>query len=260
MSKLLEDVAKKFTGRLHGRIRRMKLQKHEPGDRDWIGKLLIFFSLENCREYFETEIVKPAYCRFSLGMPKDEVLKKIREMELLNRGRNFLKKGEKRLSEYLVDFSFSNLTIEQALGTKPMPEGRQKEKFELLMACESESSPTDTEVMKDFMKLIDVKAPIKMMIFQAREGNRRKNLMDKLGKVLQRHSKYERDKAAESQWLFIGNPGYKDWMEQIDSPNALPRQIHILDTTKAKPDFVPCDELWSWDEGPEEDYHADFEE
>jgi hypothetical protein len=261
MSKLLEDIAGRFTGRLHGRIRCMKEFKHASlNDNTRIGKLLIFYSLENCREFFETPERKRAFCRFSIGQPKKEFEALVQKMEEKLRGRNFLKKGVKNLSEYLVDFSFSNLTIDQALGHEEMPPGRENEKFELLMAAESEGDKDDKGILKDFMKLIDVKAPVKVMIFQAREGKLRDALRDKFKEVLLRHSKYHRDKSVESQWLFIGTPGYRDWMNQWKNPGGLPKQIEILDVAGNEPAFVNKSDWWSWEIGPVADYKMDYEE
>ena len=103
--------------------------------------------------------------------------------------------------EYMVDYSISRLSIPQAIrqSKEKLPELVGDQKYGMLLAVESELG-NDVEVARDFLKLLDFKAPIKWLIFRKRRNH--EELYVRLSWVLSHHLTYD----ANDSILLIGLP------------------------------------------------------
>jgi len=240
----LEAFCKHFTAELHHRVGELCNLGVDPGDRDRIDKLAIFFALEDCRDRFarNADGALPT-SRFSMREPKDVTVSALHgalERTRGGGGRTLLSKAKKNLMEYLVDFSFSNYSIPQAIGKSKSTAAKQ---FKLLLAAESELG-SQFDVLRDFLKLVVVRSPVKVMVYSARtRTNYLTALIDGFERILDTHAKpYLKD---ESRWLFVGIPRYAQWIEQWDKPESLPRQVYVVGPNLDKPKLQAKD-WWRW--------------
>jgi len=238
-----ESICRYFTSALHKGVGSLRDAGYKPKKREWLQKAVIFYALEKCRNLLAHDNV-PVWGRFSMGeMPKSEAKAKLRRLMDRTRGFHSLKSGQTKLSEYLVDFSFSDYKITELIGSEPMPPGG---KFQLLLAAESEMDEKEVKVLEDFIKLIDVKSAYKVLVSRARVGDEKTSLINALQGILSRHSRYE--PKLEPHWLFVGIPALSDWMDNWDHPTVLAHHVHILDPSAASPSLTPRDDLWVWED------------
>lgn len=144
-------------------------------------KKQIFLALDACKPEFATKFTGPVWSRWS-GIKR--------------------KPSDTKVLEYLLDYSISRHTIPQAIrqAKANKPELTDAEKYGLLLAVESELDD-DPSVARDFLKLLDVKALVKLLLFRKRRDQ--PALYTRLNWVMAHHASYE---PAESI-LLIGLPG-----------------------------------------------------
>jgi len=185
----MERICRRFTSHMHRGVCAIKASGFKPKRSDaWIEKLVVLFALEHCRDLISGE-GDPIRCHFTLGnIPKDEVAAKVRAAVESVRGFNMKDPAATTLSEYLVDFSFSAYSLKHILGTKVVPPGG---KFRLLLAAESEMSFEHRLVIDDFVKLLEIKSPVKVVVFQSRTGERRTALAQAFQDIIRRHGRYD---------------------------------------------------------------------
>lgn len=245
MSDLARNVCGSFSKSLHERVGEARNFGVNPKDSDWMEKFLILFALEDCQSCFETQDQKQKpVCRFSMGLSKNEMRAKL-QTELMDQRQKWLmdkyqKAAAAILHESLVDFSLSNYSLPQAAGdpdAPPMPEG---ETFELLMIAESEMG-TKKQVFEDFLKLPCVDSTFKVMVYKApKQKKSGKELIAGFERII----KISRKNHDRAEWLFIGLPGYREWVDSWDEPKDLTTQVLYLGPKQDK--LVSHDEWWGW--------------
>ena len=243
-----KTICRLFTGALHQRINTMRGHNIPSKERGWVHTMQIFFSLEDTRDVFgRLDGSVPVRCRFSMGIPDEEAKLKLDDLAKKTRGTHFLAEHAKGLlEEYLLDFSFSEYTLDQLRQPATMPAGK---KFRLLLVAESEMSPVKEKTYEDFTKLIEVNAPVRVMVHFAKTqtgkiGEIKKAFED----ILAGHNGFARARTAD--WLFIGIPDYTKWVDRWNEPEKLPRTVFRLDSTSAAPRLVEEASWWSWDAPP----------
>lgn len=108
-------------------------------------------------------------------------------------------------SEYLVDFSWTTYNrIEDHLHLDCLPATGNY--YGLLLACECEEG-ADGAVLYDFIKLVDLCCPIKIMAyrFDSRKEDKLQRLHGNFEMILNRHSGFKNNEA----WLLLGVPIYR---------------------------------------------------
>lgn len=155
-----------------------------PADRR-IPSSMIFRALRSIRELLQDYYGGPLKCRFSGYNEEDKV--------------SCSDPTPFRVLEYLVDFSFSRLSIPQAIGD-PRAEPPGDTKFELLFAAESELG-TDNEVCRDLLKLLDTQSRIRCLLYRKRKRElHEERLKTRLLCVLRSHSRFDPE---DGGWLFV---------------------------------------------------------
>jgi hypothetical protein len=141
----------------------------------------LFLTLNGCKEFFATKYGCEVRSRWSVGKSDEP-----RDTEII---------------EFLVDYSISRFSIPQAI-RQPKPKLTElvgEQKYGMLLAVESELGD-ETEVARDFLKLLDVKAPVKLLFHR---GNMKlDSLYARLTWVLSHHCCYD----PEESILLIGLP------------------------------------------------------
>ena len=151
-----------------------------------IDKREIFKSLAATRELFEEYLHEEVYFRFSGA--KEAA---INDPDLQGRCE------EHTALEYLVDFSFSAFSIPEAIGQKIID---QPVNYEMLLAVESELG-TLNEVCRDLLKLLDVKAALKCLIYsEPRRKSTRERLYQRILRVFASHS----HPGEPDSWILLG--------------------------------------------------------
>lgn len=184
-----------------------------------VDKLAIFRGLRDCRDILahRFDCQHHVFCRYSLNVDNQQ----LGEMLLSD-------EGYWGMIEYLVDFSFSCLPIPVVIGQRdnpPIPEGFQ---YEMLLAVESEMG-TIHEVSRDFLKLLDVRARAKLLIFRARTSNfRKKEIETALETVMANHANPPND----DEVLMIGIPSYKQFREAANANQQAPYQLYTSANSK----------------------------
>ena len=138
--------------------------------------------------------------------------------------------------------SISSHKLEHADGSntdEPFPDD---EKFRLLLVAESEMG-SKAEVLRDFLKLTCIECPIKVMVYKAVEQGEREAMKDAFLNVIA-NARREQDGA---EWLLVGIPGYKQWLDSYGDPAGLTRSVHVL--SPAGDEFLDRDDLWHWNDG-----------
>ena len=130
--------------------------------------------------------------------------------------------------EYLVDFSFSVLPIPLAIGQRQRAGIPDSVKYEMLLAAESEMG-SENEVARDFLKLLDVRARVKILVYRAREKNAWISRMEnKLVTVLRGHAyPLENDTV-----LIAGIPSYFQWADA--KKRGQPRRASCIQSVRMK--------------------------
>ena len=231
MSALARQVCAQFFASLHENVGEARVFGIEPADRDWMEKFLILFALEDCQNSFKAVNRKPI-CRFSMGLAKEDTKAKLQKYLIQIRNDRLRKKYEKvaasSLQEWLVDFSLSNFSLPQARGDRrasPMPEGSY---FELLMIAESEMG-SKNQVLEDFVKLACITSPFKMMVYKAQKRNKDATILKEGFERIVRVARKEHDTA---EWLFVGIPGYREWIDAWENPLELTTNVMYLPSSK----------------------------
>ncbi|HVC96038.1 MAG TPA: hypothetical protein VND64_20290, partial [Pirellulales bacterium] len=155
----LARICRRLTRYLHHGVCAVHGSNYKPkSSTEWIEKLIVFYALERCRDLVQ-EGDAPVWCHFTVGaMPADEAKAQVREVAERIRGFNMKDPEATTLSEYIVDFSFSTYNLKHLVGVEPMPPAG---KFRLLLTAESEMDPRQQLVLDDFVKLLDIKSPVK---------------------------------------------------------------------------------------------------
>ena len=247
----MKRICRRFTRFLHDGVRAVKLAGYKvKTPAEVVEKLIVFYALERCRDIV-SDGAGPIYCHFTLPEIPDaaEKAKYRKEIDAI-RGFHMKDPDATELSEYIVDFSFSTLSLKQLFGDDPSPINR---KFRLLLAAESELHPTSRQrVLDDFAKLAEVKSPIKIMVYKARQGQPKQDLIGLFQDILRRHDRY--DPAGEPDWLFVGIPGSAEWSAQAEVPEGLNRHVHIVrpGSDPAEIEEQPLD-WWAWQPAEDEE-------
>ena len=136
-------------------------------------KRQLFLSLNGCKKILEEEFGGPVASRWSVGKkPTAQVRKTL---------------------EYLVDYSISRFSIPQAirqpkLGKSELQEGQN---YEMLLAVESELGDNH-EVMRDFLKLLDIKSRIKCLVYYSRIRQKSsEQFCERVNWVLSHHNNFD---------------------------------------------------------------------
>lgn len=215
----------------------------------WINSALIFTSLQECREevWLDKQKDEPR-CRFSLRPPtprsNDQAFNEAanaayaRVIQLRSVAR-YLQETPNHSTEWIVDFSFSYRSIDEAYGHNnavPMAD------FELILTAESELQSTRNKVKEDFLRLFFIPATIRVMIYRQKSQNFRADFI-RLLKAYRPHSG-----SAAAHWLMLGIPTYRDWCNADQAAN-LPCRVYYL-PPDTDPDQLQEHKEW-WDEAIE---------
>ena len=89
--------------------------------------------------------------------------------------------GHTQIIEYLVDYSISILSIPQTVQQlkKAQKELQECQYFELLLTVESELG-NDDDVTRDFLKFLDVKSKMRLLVFKIRNSAKQMELNRRL--------------------------------------------------------------------------------
>src|SRR5207253_5634681 len=115
------------------------------GKRGRFPKRQLFLALNDSKRIFGSHFGCPVTARWSVGKRKQPT--------------------DTLILEYLVDYGICRFSIPQAIGQKKRRKASlsANQKYEILLAAESELG-NDTEVVRDLLKLIDVKARLRCLI------------------------------------------------------------------------------------------------
>lgn len=163
-----------FAKCLHGSLARRKSNiledmKEKPSGR--FPKRQLFIALNKCKAVFPEFEKTKLKARWSVGKKHDTAT---------------------QIIEYLVDYSISTFSIPQTI--KQLKEAQKKlrasDSFELLLTVESELG-NDDEVARDFLKLLDVKSKMRLLVFKIRTAEKQSELNQRLEWVISHHAKYD---------------------------------------------------------------------
>jgi HTH-type transcriptional regulator/antitoxin MqsA len=176
----------------------------------WDFTQMVFCGLEDCRDALATH--------FQL------------EPEALNAFRS-MKTPIGRIVQYMLDFTWTTYPDNRKFYHEKRFEWPTV-KYEILLAAESERGNERSlddayrKALEDFVKLIDIKARIKVMVYRVRKSGQRqwmKDLQDGFENILRRHRGYD----ASERWLFVGIPWHRDWEVR---PVTLDEDIKVVTT------------------------------
>jgi hypothetical protein len=157
-------------------------------------KRQLFLALNKARRVFELEVGGPVTSRWSVGNRE-----KLRKTLVL---------------EYLLDYGICRFSIPQAIRQQKagFRELEPNEKYEILLAVESELGD-DSEVVRDLLKLLDVKTRLRCLVFRKRPrvGQR---LLERIEWTLSHHAHYN----PREPLLLMGLPPTKtqDFAEGVE--------------------------------------------
>ncbi|MBX9585006.1 MAG: hypothetical protein K2X87_32270 [Gemmataceae bacterium] len=125
--------------------------------------------------------------------------------------------------EYLVDFTWTTYPKKRRFGACPL--ASVPTPCRILLACESEAGLKNS-VLKDFVKLVDIKSEIKVMVYR---GTRSQTAREFL-RLPQRFADILRLRTTASdseRWLFVGVPYYveRNWPKRAEGSGV---QVHVL--------------------------------
>jgi|ERR1017187_973078 hypothetical protein len=151
-------------------------------------KRQLFLSFNTCKTILEEAFGGPVTSRWAAG-------------------RKFTAQ-ETKILEYLVDYSICRFSIPQAIrqpkrNTAELQEGQS---YEMLLAVESELG-NDHEVMRDFLKLLDIKSRVKCLVYyrRIREANDER-FSQRVNWVLSHHTNFDPNESI----LLVGLPQPKN--------------------------------------------------
>lgn len=182
-----------FFERLRSGLERQKSKINEAPGR--FPKRQIFLALNDCRSLFQKRYECEVTSRWSVGKKEGELAEGCEDSGYASGANDTL------ILEYLVDYGICRHSIPQAIR---QPKNRFQEltegqKYRMLLAVESEMG-TDDEVARDFLKLLDVKAPVKCLIFRKRKSH--VALYERLSWVMAHHQAYDENESI----LVVGLP------------------------------------------------------
>jgi hypothetical protein len=132
--------------------------------------------------------------------------------------RLFCTDAAKSNSEYIADFCWTTYPADRCFEQADL-RGCSDTPYEIILAAESEQGiygnlpRTYRAVLYDFVKLLDVKSRVKIMVYRVPHNNVEtgfERLRDAFTEILRRHRWFSRDES----WLFIGHPwaqgGFED--------------------------------------------------
>lgn len=211
-----------------------------PAKYDWLNSAFIFVALEHCRRHctkFGYKEIAPGslWCRYTLGTMKGKDQDELRQLFVLLREFNpQALEFPETLSEFLFDFSFTSLRIEEGYRTAgPEPDSR----FQFLLVAESELDPRIDKVTEDLLRLVGAFCPVKVMIFRSRNDDPGPFFT----KILKRCAPLGQHKG--SDWLFLGVPTYCQWLAAQDK-GALQKQVYCLPAATEEIVLQPRLEWW----------------
>ena len=149
-------------------------------------KRQLFLALNECRSIFAERFGGPVTSRWSVGKK--------------------WKPRKTKILEYLVDYGICRYSIPQAIRQrkqdKPKPELQEAQFYEILLGVESELG-NDDEVLRDFLKLLDIKSRIKCLVFYKRASEAKAiALFDRINWVISHHRSFD----SEEGFLLVGLP------------------------------------------------------
>jgi hypothetical protein len=238
----LQQLCATFTSRLHYWVGQARHFHAQPDDRTWIEKLLVFYALEDCQEHFLQDAqgnARKPKCRFAMGQDTDETKAKLQAFLKNKRADHllttFAKKAVRELHEFLLDFSLSGYSILEAIKSQP------DETFAFLLIGESEMGSL-SKVLEDFLKLTCIPCQFKVMVFKVRTREDYKTaLREGFERVI--HNARRADDKAE--WLFVGIPGYKQWIKKWDATETLPKCVYTLNAESKT--LSETNDWWIWE-------------
>jgi hypothetical protein len=151
-------------------------------------KRQLFIAFNGCKNIFEEEFGSPVTSRWSVGKKSSA--------------------QETKILEYMVDYSICRFSIPQGIrqpktGKDELQEGQN---YEMLLAVESELGD-EHEVMRDFLKLLDIKSRIKCLVYyRCKRKSRDERLCERINWVLSHHANFD----PEESILFVGLPKPKN--------------------------------------------------
>lgn len=168
-------------------------------------KRQIFLAFNDCKPWLSDHFGCPVTSRWSVGRsasPNDVAAEC---------GDAHSNGSDTLVIEYLVDYGICRHSIPQAIRQpkEKLPDLAQDQKYRMLLAVESELGD-DTEVARDFLKLLDVKAVVKCLIFRKRKDHAA--LYSRLSWTLAHHAACD---PAESIML-VGLPRARDAVLTIE--------------------------------------------
>lgn len=180
MSAILKQLATKL---------RAELYKRHPkiiGQSGRFPKRQLFLAFNECKPILEEKFGGPVTSRWSVGKK--------------------WKPKETKILEYLVDYGICRYSIPEAIrqhkADKPKPELQDTQFYEILLGVESELG-NDDEVLRDFLKLLDIKSRIKCLVFYRRsDDHKAEALYERINWVVSHHNSFD----SEEGFLFVGLP------------------------------------------------------
>jgi hypothetical protein len=214
----------------------------------WLKTYLAFCALESVRNLLGTP-AQQVYCRFSLGDRGPKDMKELDDFISLKRLYNPNVQGRPTtLMEHVVDFSASQASLLQAQGLQALDGGVR---YKMLLAAESELVPDLKNVLEDCLKLVDVTAPLKVLLYpsnrQEAAKNRRKNAIQQLFNNCESDSLL-----VGTQWLFLAIPLFQDWVREDGDIQGLCRYVYTLEPAPAGQEgirYVVQPRQW-WNDAP----------
>src|SRR5260370_25501771 len=157
-------------------------------------KRQLFLALNDSMRIFRSHFRCPVTSRWSVGKRKEP--------------------SDTLILEYLVDYGICRFSIPQAIRQEKPGRAALKsnQKYEMLLAVESELGD-DAEVARDLLKLLDVKARLRCLVFRKRIRHQ-KRLDNRILWTCAHHSRCERG----DPLVLVGLPAAKDddFADQIE--------------------------------------------
>ncbi|KAA0139167.1 hypothetical protein FYZ48_11035 [Gimesia chilikensis] len=228
----------------------------------WVDTLSIFYALESCKSV----VGENNTCRFSKRALSKKDLNTL--LWHLNHNRavryrrgskskiNYVKEvgdelseseARRKLSEFMVDFSISNYPIPLTYKDENNVDdlNLMNEIFKFQLIAESELHTKVNDIYRDCLKLTQISADYKIMLFRTGKETLAKNRKKAFERLLTNSLK-EEDNA---EWLFIGLPSFVEWELKFRERKKLPVIIFTFKGPKPDDGKVKLDnksEMWKW--------------
>ncbi len=222
----LHAITARFSSRLYGLYGEatQRLDNLGIAPPRWLRSYLVFCALESCRDLLGQDI-DAVYCRFSLRKrgphSQQQLDQAISNLRIYN---PHVPGHPDQLVEHLVDFSISTGSLRHGRGEDPLPDGV---KYRSLLAAESELSYSVPDILEDCLKLVDVSAGLRILLFRsnARAGAIavRKQKIEALFNANQSSTLH-----TDAQWLFLAIPLFEDWKRENGHVASLHHQVYTL--------------------------------